>query len=95
MEDVRAIIRSKSRKIYNKREELMIISWCLNMYPRVGRLLEEQYLVYFMGGLKTELRLRVRTFNPRTSIQAMKLARDVKNELLGSLAPKVDLVGPE
>jgi hypothetical protein len=40
-------------------------------------------------------RLRVRTFNPRTRIQAMKLARDVKNKLRGSLAPEVDLVGPK
>jgi hypothetical protein len=56
-----------------------------------------------MGGLKMERRLRVRTFNPRTRIQAMKLARDVKNKLRGSLknklrgslAPEVDLVGPK
>lgn len=52
---------------------------------QVGRLREEQYLGYFMGGLKSEIRLRVRTFNPRTCVEAMKIARDVEIELRGSL----------
>lgn len=52
---------------------------------QVGRLPEEQYLGYFMGGLKSEIRLRVRTFNPRTRVEAMKIARDVETELRGSL----------
>jgi len=34
---------------------------------QVGRLLEEQYLGYFMGGLRSDIRLRVRTFNPKNS----------------------------
>ncbi|KAJ1422761.1 Retrotransposon gag domain [Sesbania bispinosa] len=43
---------------------------------QVGRLPEEQYLGYFMGGLRPELRCRVRTFNPRTRTQMMRVARD-------------------
>ncbi|KAJ9564989.1 hypothetical protein OSB04_000955 [Centaurea solstitialis] len=50
---------------------------------QVNRLPEEQYLGYFLGGLRSDIRLRVRTFNPTNRIQAMKLARDVESELQG------------
>lgn len=52
---------------------------------QVMRLPEDQYLGYFLGGLKPEIRLKVRTLNPRSRLQAMKIARDVETELRGSL----------
>ncbi|KAK2455764.1 hypothetical protein QL285_003186 [Trifolium repens] len=55
---------------------------------QVARLPEDQYLGYFLGGLKLEIRLKVRTLNPRSRIQAMKMARDVETELRGALAPR-------
>lgn len=61
---------------------------------QVGRLPEEQYLGYFMGGLKTDIRLRVRTINPRSRVQKMKIARDVETEMRGSLLPRVSAGGP-
>ncbi|MCI38381.1 hypothetical protein A2U01_0059609, partial [Trifolium medium] len=36
----------------------------------------------------TEIRLRVRTLNPRSRLQAMKKARDVETELRGALVPR-------
>ncbi|KAJ9541667.1 LOW QUALITY PROTEIN: hypothetical protein OSB04_028173 [Centaurea solstitialis] len=54
---------------------------------QVSRLPEEQYLGYFLGGLRPEIRLRVRTFNPVNRIQAMKIARDVESELQGTMSP--------
>ncbi|XP_027936242.1 uncharacterized protein LOC114191269 [Vigna unguiculata] len=50
---------------------------------QVSRLPEEQYLGYFIGGLRSEIRRRVRTFNPVNRLQAMRLARDVEIELQG------------
>ncbi|WVZ12247.1 hypothetical protein V8G54_016777, partial [Vigna mungo] len=50
---------------------------------QVSRLPEEQYLGYFIGGLRLEIRRRVRTFNPMNRLQAMRLARDVEAEVLG------------
>ncbi|KAJ9543643.1 hypothetical protein OSB04_023350 [Centaurea solstitialis] len=55
---------------------------------QVSRLPEEQYLGYFLGGLRPEIRLRVRTFNPMNRVQAMKLARDVESELQGVASPR-------
>jgi hypothetical protein len=54
---------------------------------QVARLPEDQYLGYFLGGLKLEIRLKVRSLNARSHIQAMKMARDVETELHGALAP--------
>ncbi|KAF1869880.1 hypothetical protein Lal_00017457 [Lupinus albus] len=48
---------------------------------QVDRLPEEQYLGYFLGGLRPEIRLKVRTLNPVNRLQAMRLARDVEAEL--------------
>jgi hypothetical protein len=48
---------------------------------QVGRLPEEQYLGYFMGGLKDPIRRRVRTFNPNTRMAVMRIAKDVESEL--------------
>ncbi|MCH80746.1 enzymatic polyprotein, partial [Trifolium medium] len=48
---------------------------------QVGRLPEEQYLGYFMSGLKAQIRRRVRTLNPSTRMQMMRIAKDVEEEL--------------
>ncbi|WVZ04691.1 hypothetical protein V8G54_018037 [Vigna mungo] len=50
---------------------------------QVYRLPEEQYLGYFIGGLRSEIWRRVRTFNPVNRLQAMRLARDVEAEMQG------------
>ncbi|WVZ17573.1 hypothetical protein V8G54_010555 [Vigna mungo] len=50
---------------------------------QVYRLPEEQYLGYFIGGLRSEIRRRIRTFNTVNRLQAMRLARDVEAELHG------------
>jgi len=50
---------------------------------QVSRLPEEQYLGYFIGGLRSEIRWRVHTFNPVNRLQAIRLARDVEIELQG------------
>ena len=49
---------------------------------QVGRLPEEQYLGYFMSGLKPQVRRRVRTFNPKSRMEMMKIAMNVEEELL-------------
>ncbi|MCI30617.1 pentatricopeptide repeat-containing protein, partial [Trifolium medium] len=48
---------------------------------QVGRLPEEQYLGYFMSGLKPHIRRRVRTLNPRNRIEMMRIAKDVEGGL--------------
>ncbi|MCH79746.1 enzymatic polyprotein [Trifolium medium] len=48
---------------------------------QVGRLPEEQYLGYFMGGLKAPIKRRVRTLNPRNRMDMMRIAKDVESEL--------------
>jgi hypothetical protein len=48
---------------------------------QVGRLPEEQYLGYFMSGLKPQIRRRVRTLNPRSRMEMMRIAKDVEEEL--------------
>jgi hypothetical protein len=48
---------------------------------QVGRLPEEQYLGYFMSGLKSTIRRRVRTLNPQNRMQMMRIAKDVEEEL--------------
>ncbi|PNY17068.1 retrotransposon-related protein [Trifolium pratense] len=48
---------------------------------QVGRLPEEQYLGYFMSGLKAQIRRRVRTLNPSSRLQMMRIAKDVEEEL--------------
>ncbi|CAJ2651202.1 unnamed protein product [Trifolium pratense] len=48
---------------------------------QVGRLPEEQYLGYFMSGLKPQIRRRVRTLNPLSRMQMMRIAKDVEEEL--------------
>ncbi|MCI04942.1 retrotransposon gag protein, partial [Trifolium medium] len=48
---------------------------------QVGRLPEEQYLGYFMSGLKPSIRRRVRTLNPGNRMQMMRMAKDVEEEL--------------
>lgn len=45
-----------------------------------GRLPEQQFLGYFIGGLRHDIRSRVRTFKPRNRYLAMQLARDVERE---------------
>ncbi|MCI52065.1 pentatricopeptide repeat-containing protein, partial [Trifolium medium] len=48
---------------------------------QVGRLPEDQYLGYFMSGLKPQIRRRVRTLNPQNRMQMMRIAKDVEEEL--------------
>ncbi|GAU10872.1 hypothetical protein TSUD_424570, partial [Trifolium subterraneum] len=48
---------------------------------QVGRLPEEQYLGYFMSGLKPQIRRRVRTLNPRNRMEMMRIAKDVEGEM--------------
>ncbi|XP_057429427.1 uncharacterized protein LOC130722640 [Lotus japonicus] len=48
---------------------------------QVGRLPEDQYLGYFMSGLKPAIRRRVRTLNPGTRMEMMRIAKDVEEEL--------------
>ncbi|GAU40665.1 hypothetical protein TSUD_83440 [Trifolium subterraneum] len=48
---------------------------------QVGRLPEDQYLGYFMSGLKPQIRRRVRTLNPLNRMQMMRIAKDVEEEL--------------
>jgi hypothetical protein len=48
---------------------------------QVGRLPEQQYLGYFMSGLKPQIRRRVRTLNPRNRMEMMRIAKDVEDEL--------------
>jgi len=48
---------------------------------QVGRLPEEQYLGYFMSGLKQSIRRRVRTLNPQNRMQVMRMAKNVEDEL--------------
>lgn len=48
---------------------------------QVGRLPEEQYLGYFMSGLKPQIRRRVHTLNPRNRMEMMRIAKDVEEEL--------------
>ncbi|KAE9602911.1 putative succinate dehydrogenase (quinone) [Lupinus albus] len=55
---------------------------------QVDRLPEEQYMGYFLGGLRSDIRLRVRTLNPVNRLQAMRCARDVEAELLGVSMPR-------
>ncbi|PNX97560.1 retrotransposon-related protein, partial [Trifolium pratense] len=45
-----------------------------------GRLPEQQFLGYFVGGLRHDIRSRVRTFKPRNRYVAMQLARDIERE---------------
>ncbi|XP_057438197.1 transposon Tf2-1 polyprotein isoform X1 [Lotus japonicus] len=48
---------------------------------QVGRLPEDQYLGYFMSGLKPLIRRRVRTLNPTTRMEMMRIAKDIEDEL--------------
>jgi len=48
---------------------------------QVGCLLEDQYLGYFMSGLKPHIRRRVRTLNPQNRMQMMRIAKNVEEEL--------------
>ncbi|GAU43451.1 hypothetical protein TSUD_140880 [Trifolium subterraneum] len=48
---------------------------------QVGRLSEEQYLSYFMSGLKPHIRKIVRMLNLVTRMQMMRIAKDVEDEL--------------
>ncbi|WVZ15889.1 hypothetical protein V8G54_013455 [Vigna mungo] len=50
---------------------------------QVYRLPEEQYLGYFIGGLRSDIWRRIHTFNPMNHLQAMRLARDVEAEMQG------------
>lgn len=51
-------------------------------WSKCGRLLEAQYLVYFIGRLKMEIRSLIHTFKPQMRYQALKLARDIEVEFV-------------
>lgn len=55
---------------------------------QVRSLSEEQYLGYFLEGLKPKLRMKAKTFNPHSRLQEMKLARDMEDKLRGTLLPQ-------
>ncbi|XP_050915219.1 uncharacterized protein LOC127130207 [Lathyrus oleraceus] len=50
---------------------------CSSQY---GRLPEQQFLDYFIGGLHHDIHSRLRTFKPHNRYVAMQLARDVERE---------------
>lgn len=50
-------------------------------YSECGRLPEVQFLGYFVGGLKLEIRARIHTLKPLNRHQALQTARDVETEL--------------
>lgn len=47
---------------------------------QVPKLSEEQYVGYFIGGLRMDLRQRVHTHRPESRWQVMQLARDIEAE---------------
>ncbi|KAK7247608.1 hypothetical protein RIF29_42494 [Crotalaria pallida] len=54
------------------------------LVAQASEVTEEQLLGYFLGGLRAEVRCRVRTHDPKEITQAMILARDVEEELRSS-----------
>ncbi|XP_045802278.1 uncharacterized protein LOC123895846 [Trifolium pratense] len=85
------IARYEGRRLENPFEELSALrqTGSVEEYveafellsSQVGRLPEEQYLGYFMSGLKAPIRRRVTTLNPLTRIQMMRIAKYVEEEL--------------
>jgi hypothetical protein len=85
------IARYGGRRLENPFEELSTLRQTGNveefveafelLSSQVGRLPEEQYLGYFMSGLKPAIRRRVRTLNPSNRMQMMRMAKDVEEEL--------------
>lgn len=85
------IARYGGRRLENPFEELSTLKQTGNveefveafelLSSQVGRLPEEQYLGYFMSGLKPQIRRRVRTLNPQNRMQMMRIAKDVEEEL--------------
>jgi hypothetical protein len=85
------IARYGGRRLENPFEELSTLrqTGSVEEFPeafellssQVGHLLEEQYLGYFMSGLKPTIRRRVRTLNPQCRMQMMRIAKDVEEEL--------------
>lgn len=57
--------------------------WDFELYSsQCGKLPELQFLGYFIAGLKSEIRNRVRTLKLKNRYQAMQMARDIEAELL-------------
>lgn len=52
---------------------------------KVYQLSDEEYLGYFMCGFQPELCCWVCIFNPRNKSLMMKIARDVENEMIGTV----------
>ncbi|MCH79730.1 pentatricopeptide repeat-containing protein [Trifolium medium] len=85
------IARYGGRRLENPFEELSTLRQTGNveefieafelLSSQVGRLPEEQYLGYFMSGLKPQIRRRVRTLNPTSQMHMMRIAKDVEEEL--------------
>ncbi|MCI16206.1 enzymatic polyprotein, partial [Trifolium medium] len=84
------IVRFGEGRLENPFEELKDLkqTTCVEDYiaefelysSQCGRLPEQQFLGYFVGGLRHDIRSRVRTFKPRNRYHAMQLARDVEQE---------------
>lgn len=85
------IARYGGRRLENPFEELATLKQSGNveefveafelLSSQVGCLPEDQYLGYFMTGLKPQIRRRVRTLNPQNRMQMMRIAKDVEEEL--------------
>lgn len=52
---------------------------------QVPRLMENQYLGYFLGRLRPDIRQGVRSFHPDTQWKAMQVARDMERKLEGTI----------
>lgn len=52
-----------------------------------GQLPETQFLWYFVGGLKPEIRRRLHTLKPQNRYQALQMAQDVEAEFLTLFNP--------
>lgn len=53
------------------------------------RLLDNQYLGYFLGALKLEIHLRLKTLNPFSCLLSIKMVCNVEIKTCGSLNHKV------
>ncbi|RDX84864.1 hypothetical protein CR513_34024, partial [Mucuna pruriens] len=75
------IARIRGRRIKNpyietlKQLEFELLSSQVNTLP------EDQYLGYFTGGLQSNIKCRIHTFNPKSCLQAMQLARDIETKM--------------
>ena len=60
---------------------------------QILEIIDEQYVVLFMGGLKEEIRLEVQTLDAPTGYKAISMARNVERKLIRVGVPKVPTGG--